>query len=111
MEGGNPMPVVSLAIAVDGEKLAALCVRRRVARLELFGSGPGESFEPDASDLDFLVEFQAMPPPEHADAYFGLHDELERMFRRPVDLVELTAIQNPYFLASIEHSRVVLYAA
>ena len=105
------MPVISPAIVVDDYKLAALCKRYRVARLELFGSGTNDRFKPDASDLDFLVEFRAMPPAEHADAYFDLHDELERMFRRPVDLIELTAIHNPYFLESIEQTRVVLYAA
>jgi predicted nucleotidyltransferase len=91
--------------------LAALCSRYRVRRLELFGSASRDDFDPARSDLDFLVEFQPMSPGDHADAYFGLLEALEALFARPVDLVELGPIDNPYLLASIEKSREVLYAA
>ena len=40
------------------EELARLCAAYHVHRLELFGSATGEEFEPDTSDLDFLVEFE-----------------------------------------------------
>lgn len=105
------MRAISSVLAIDERRLAELCARYRVVRLELFGSGTGETFQPDSSDLDFLVQFQSMPPADHAGAYFGLHDALEALFHRPVDLVELQAIRNPYFLEAIEHSRIVLYAA
>src|SRR5215470_11780932 len=76
-------------------ELAQLCAQYRVRRLELFGSAAGERFDPDTSDLDFLVEFQDLSPREHADAFFGLMEELQQMFGRPVDLVERRAIRNP----------------
>ena len=91
--------------------LAQLCTQYRVRRLELFGSATGERFDPDTSDLDFLVEFQDLSPREHADAFFGLMEELQQMFGRPVDLVELRAIRNPYFLQAVEQTRTLLYAA
>ena len=91
--------------------LAALCLRFRVRRLELFGSGSGDRFDATRSDLDFLVEFHPLPSGERADAYFGLKESMEALFGRSVDLVMTRAIRNPYFLEAIKSSRVQLYAA
>lgn len=92
--------------------LQQLCRRYRVERLELFGSAATEhAFDPQTSDLDFLVEFQPLEPGEHADAYFGLLEELQSLFQRPVDLVMTRAIKNPYFLEKVNQTRTVLYAA
>jgi predicted nucleotidyltransferase len=93
------------------EEIERLCVRYGVRRLELFGSAAGGSFDPDRSDLDFLVEFQDLPLDRYADSYFGLLFALEDLFGRHVDLVMTSAIRNPYFLAEIEASRTVLYEA
>jgi hypothetical protein len=45
---------------IEKKRFAAeeLCRKYRVIRLEVFGSAVGDSFDPDKSDLDFLVEFQ-----------------------------------------------------
>ena len=91
--------------------LAALCRRHRVARLDVFGSAVRGAFEPATSDLDFLATFEPMPPAEHADAYFGLLQDLEALFGRTVDLIEEAAIKNPYFRRSVDASQVPLYAA
>lgn len=92
------------------KNLAELCKQYRVGKLELFGSATGALMS-DKSDLDFLVEFQPMTPEEHADAYFGLLESLESLFRRPIDLVETKAIRNPFFMASVNATRKLLYAA
>jgi predicted nucleotidyltransferase len=63
------------------------------------------------SDLDFLVEFRPMPPREHARSYFGLIKELEQLFMRKVDLVEASAVRNPYIRHNIEATQVAVYAA
>src|SRR6185369_2909755 len=68
--------------------LRELCVKHRVERLDLFGSAARDDFDPQMSDLDFLVEFEPMPPREHADSYFGLLADLEDLFGRRVDLLE-----------------------
>jgi predicted nucleotidyltransferase len=93
------------------QSVVELCRRYRVARLDVFGSAVSGSFKPTTSDLDFLVTFEPMPPAEHADAYFGLLEELEALFGRNVDLIEEDAIENPYFRRSVAASRVPLYAA
>ena len=92
--------------------IAGLCLKYKVHRLELFGSAVSrEQFDPQTSDLDFLVEFQNLNDGEHADVYFGLLEELQQLFGRQVDLVMSLAIKNPYFLESINKNRIELYAA
>lgn len=90
-------------------ELAALCRRFRVRRLDLFGSAATGQARED-SDLDFLVEFEPMAE-GYADAYFGLLEALQALFRKPVDLVVASAIRNPYFRQSVENTRALLYAA
>jgi predicted nucleotidyltransferase len=92
-------------------ELAALCRRFGVRRLDLFGSAASGGFKPESSDLDFLVEFDPAPPGKRADQYFGFLGGLELLFARPVHLAEEGTIQNPYVLASVQRSRVPLYAA
>ena len=91
--------------------LEAICRRRSVARLELFGSAAKGTADPESSDLDFLVEFQELPFGKRSDAFFGLLQDLEALFGRKVDLVEEKAVTNPYFIRNIRDSRRLLYAA
>jgi hypothetical protein len=93
------------------EELAALARRYGVARLELFGSAATGAFDPETSDLDFLVEFQNPGPEGKFDAYFGLLNDLTALFGRPVDLVSTHAITNPYFLKSVNETRLPVYVA
>ena len=93
------------------DAIESLCRRFRVRRLELFGSAAAGGFNPRSSDLDFLVEFDQLRANEYADAYFGLLEELQMLFRRDVDLVVARSIKNPYLIESIERSRTLLYAA
>ncbi|MFH1745885.1 MAG: nucleotidyltransferase domain-containing protein [Planctomycetota bacterium] len=98
-------------VADKHDELMGLCARYRVARLDLFGSAAVDKFDPRTSDLDFLVRFESMPPAQHADCFFGLQADLEGLFGCVIDLVEPSAIRNPYLWQTIEQERVVLYAA
>ena len=93
------------------DELREVCHRFHVRRLELFGSGARDDFDPARSDLDFLVEFQPVPPGAYADAFFGLKESLEQLFGRPVDLVAAAAIRNPYLRESVDRAKTLLYAA
>jgi predicted nucleotidyltransferase len=94
------------------EELLALCRRFHVRRLDLFGSAARGDFDRARSDLDFLVEFDRDHPQALSlRTYFGLKEALEELLRRPVDLVEASAMRNPYLKASIERSREPIYAA
>ncbi len=92
------------------QELERVCRRRRVHRIELFGSAARPDFDPARSDLDFLVTFQELDLDQYADAYFGLLEDLQALFQRPVDLVVASAIQNPYFRQAVESTRTLLYA-
>lgn len=92
-------------------EIERLCEKHAVKQLELFGSAAGGDFDPQDSDIDFLVEFLPLGPGEYADAYFGLLEELEDLFGRSVDLVMVSAVKNQYFLEAIRRNRTVLYAA
>jgi hypothetical protein len=90
--------------------LAELCRRFRVRRLYLFGSAATDRFNPNASDLDFLVELaDRQPTGAYADRYLGLAEALERLFGRRVDLVTEESIRNPYFRREVETSRQLIY--
>ena len=91
------------------QELEQLCRRFHVRQLDLFGSAASDDFNPARSDLDFLVEFE--PEASSFDIYFGLKESLEALFGRGVDLVESSAIRNPYFKASVESSRESIFEA
>jgi uncharacterized protein len=89
--------------------LDALCRQFGVRRLDLFGSAADGRFEPARSDIDLLVEFEPMPPGGYAAAYFSLHEALEALFERKVDLVTEPALKNPYLRQRIESQKRVLF--
>lgn len=93
------------------DDLIRLCRKYKVRRLELFGSASRDDFDPERSDLDFLVEFLPLDSGEHFDTYFGLLEELEKLFGRHIDLVVDRAIRNMYFREAVDRSRITLYAA
>lgn len=92
-------------------EIGEICARFGVRRLELFGSAATGTFDAAHSDLDFMVEFDVARPLRPLEQYFGLKEELESLFERPVDLVEAGASSNRYFLESVNKGRRLLYAA
>lgn len=93
------------------DELKSLCRRHRVLRLDLFGSAATNLYRSDESDLDFIVEFKPEAIAMYANSYFGLLEDLEQLFGKPVDLVVDSAIENPYFLKSVEETRTPIYEA
>ena len=87
------------------------CRRFRVERLELFGSAAAGTFDENASDLDFLVTFDAEGRKKAFDNYFGLLESLEGIFDRSVDLLTFSSVRNPYLAREIDKQRQLVYAA
>ena len=81
-----------IQIDFSSDELAAICRRRAVRRLALFGSVVRDDFGPE-SDVDVLVEFDSATV---ADTdIIPLFDELTELFGgRRIDLVEV-AFLNP----------------
>lgn len=110
-EIGKGVPMIPL-IEDYLDAINALCREFGVLRLELFGSAATGRFDPERSDLDFIVEY----PPDYEfgpwlKRYFEFKERLEDLFNRPVDLVMVDAMRNPYFIQSVDESRRLLYAA
>ena len=92
------------------QDLARLCEERRVERLDVFGSAVTGDFDPETSDLDFLVTFRESAA--DGDAFrrqIGLQDALEALFGRKVDVVPERSITNEYFRANVEDTREPVY--
>ena len=100
-----------LSIIQDKQtELIRLCQKYHVRRLDIFGSAATETMQPQ-SDLDFLVEFDDSLASQRFDTYFELLNALERLFGRPVDLVEPGGLANPYFIETLNQTRRPLYDA
>jgi predicted nucleotidyltransferase len=99
------------AIVERQTELSELCERFGVKRLEVFGSASsGEAFDPQTSDVDFIVEFRAGqelgPWLRH---YFAFREALSKLIGYPVDLVMASAMKNPYFIREANRTRRLLY--
>nr|WP_248280595.1 nucleotidyltransferase domain-containing protein [Aromatoleum aromaticum] len=97
-------------VELQRARIAELCRSLGVQRLDLFGSGVRGDYSPSSSDLDFLVEFNDSPPAKYAEAWLTLHEELELLFGRPIDLVTSSAMTNPYFRDRVLQTREPVYA-
>ncbi|MEZ2348216.1 nucleotidyltransferase family protein [Terriglobus sp. RCC_193] len=93
------------------EQIAAICREHGVARLLVFGSVLRDDFNPETSDIDFLVQFLPEASKAWAGEYTDLKEALEELLKRPVDVVGETWIKNPYILRHVEREKELLYAA
>ncbi len=94
------------------EEIRALCREFGVSRLELFGSAATDAFDPDRSDVDFIVHY-----PDGYDVgswgkrHFELKERLEAALGRDVDLVMTSALRNRWFAREAAKTRTVIYDA
>jgi predicted nucleotidyltransferase len=90
------------------DKIKSLCIDHNVKTLFAFGSVCTDGFN-DKSDIDLLISFNPMDFGDYADTYFELADKFENLFCRPVDLVTEKSLSNPYFIASVNQTKTLLY--
>ena len=94
-------------------EIAAICREFGVLRLEVFGSAAAGGWNPETSDIDFLVTYPA--------GYdFGpwlcrqldFQDQLAELLGHSIDLVIAREhFRNPYFEAELQRDRQLVYAA
>ena len=95
-------------IRIPRKKIAEFCLRWGVVEFSLFGSILRDDFRPD-SDVDVLVTFS----PEARISLFELVQmkiDLEKIFHRPVDVIEKDALENPFRKREILRTAKVVYA-
>lgn len=90
------------------DEIAALCRKHRVERLDVFGSAATDRFDPETSDLDFLVDLGEYERPV-VYRYLALANDLEELLGRKVDLVTVRSVKSPSFRETVECSRVTIY--
>ena len=93
------------------EAIAALCREYGVLRLDVFGSAAKGTFDPETSDLDFVMTFEDRGMTGYAKRYLRFAEALEALFARPVDVIFEESIRNPYFREEIEETRRSVYVA
>ena len=98
-------------ITQHSDDVAEICRRHHVKRLELFGSAATGDFNPDTSDIDFLVEFDESDDFSLFQTRRDLTQGLESLFNRSVDLVIFANVENPYFRTSAESTREPIFEA
>ncbi|GAB4283593.1 MAG: nucleotidyltransferase domain-containing protein [Candidatus Rifleibacteriota bacterium] len=80
-------------------KIKEICKKYEAKSLMLFGSALTEEFDPQKSDLDFLLELYGFR--KGLKRYLAIKLELENLLHKEVDLVMPEAIENPYLKKSI----------
>lgn len=85
-----------------------LCASHSVKNLYAFGSVVSDQMT-DKSDVDFVVDFEAMDLLDYADNYFDLKFSLQDLVKRPIDLLEEKAIKNPFLKQAINNQRKLVY--
>lgn len=90
------------------DKIYKLCEQHKVKTLYAFGSVLTEKFN-NQSDIDFIVDFKNIPLEEYADNYFDFKFSLQDTLKREIDLLEETAIKNPFFRQVVSTQKRLIY--
>ena len=85
-----------------------ICSIYNVKSLYAFGSVISDQFN-EKSDVDFIVDFNAIDIKNYADNYFDFKFSLQDILNRNIDLIEEKAIKNPYFKKSVNKQRKLVY--
>ncbi|EMS31417.1 hypothetical protein C943_02072 [Mariniradius saccharolyticus AK6] len=96
----------TLEIPLDS--IQTLCEKHHVEKLYLFGSAAKGTMT-EGSDVDLLVKFKEMKTSEYFENFLVLKNELQGVFGRKIDLVELQTLKNPVLIDSINQSKELIY--
>lgn len=90
------------------DSIQTLCEKHHVEKLYLFGSAAKGTMT-EGSDVDLLVKFKEMKTSEYFENFIVLKNELQGVFGRKIDLVELQTLKNPVLIDSINQSKELIY--
>jgi uncharacterized protein len=97
-------------VADKKDEIAVLCRRFGIRRLDVFGSAVTGAFDPETSDIDFVVDLGEYDETVGA-RYMDLAVELETLLGRPIDLITEPSIRDPFFRVAIDDQRETIYEA
>jgi hypothetical protein len=90
------------------EQIKKLCEANGVKSLFAFGSVLKNKLRPN-SDIDLLVDIDDQDPLTYSDKYFDLKFNLEKIFDRRIDLLELRALKNRFLKKEIDRTKLQIY--
>ncbi len=94
------------------DELKDICEKLKIKRLYAFGSAVTADRFGENSDIDFLISFdESISPGEYSENYFQLHYRLREIFNREIDIITERSLSNPYFIESLNKSKVLIYEA
>ncbi len=102
-----------MVVAVIEEKkdeIAALCREYGVRSLWVFGSATTDRFDPETSDIDFLVDLGEFSS-DYGARYFDFRRTLGALFERDVDLQTVAGLRHGWFRDEVVSTRVRVYDA
>ncbi len=95
--------------------IADACKKHHVKELFLFGSAARKNDFTNNSDIDILVNFEPLPFDTNEQIFYivenrdKLHEQLKKIFKREIDLVEENKISNKYLRYFINKDKKLLY--
>ncbi len=98
------------AVEARVAQIGELCDRYNVARLGLFASPEDKGPDSAAGDFRFVVKFGDASTVGPFDQYMGLLMALERLLYSSVDLLDDSAIENPYLRQMVDERNDLVYA-
>ncbi len=91
------------------DAIVALGRKHRVRALWVFGSAVTGEWDPETSDIDFLVDLGGYEVGV-VDRYLDLADDLEALLGRRVDLVSVGGLRHhPRLRDELDRTKVMLY--
>jgi len=91
------------------EDIRKILSGNHVKRAYLFGS-MAHGHVSATSDVDLFIEFDAdISIEEYGSSYFIIHEALESLLKRPVELLTPRSMRNPVFIREIESTRIPIF--
>lgn len=101
--------MVAKIIEQKQQEIATLCQTHRVRALWLFGSATTDAWDPETSNIDFLVDLGDYEA-GIAHRFLDLADDLESTIGREIDLVTVVGLAgNPPMERRVGAQRVTVY--
>lgn len=104
--------MVAEVIERNKRDIAALCRDHGIRTLWLFGSATTEKWDPESSDIDFLVDLGEYSS-DYAHRFFSLRRALSALLHMEIDLVSVGGLggDDDWFRKEVEATRVTIYDA
>jgi predicted nucleotidyltransferase len=86
-----------------------ICTNHGVKEIYAFGSSIGNEFNEETSDVDLIVLLDEKDPLIKGEKLLSIWDKLEDFFKRKVDILSDSKINNPFLRKSIDSTKILIY--